>query len=134
MLSFVSRFPQRSFVKYFAPTHEYIDVEGSKGKIGLSHFATHLIGDVTFVNIETGKTANKKDEIGTVEAAKAVSPVLSPVSCTVDEINQAVVDDPSIVGKDPEGKGWVASVTLTNQDELNDLMSAEKYAEFCKKH
>ena len=135
MLSFVGRkLHQRNFVKYFAPTHEYVDVEGKTAKLGLSHFATHLLGDVTFVNVDTGRTVKAKEEIGNVEAAKAVSPIMAPLSLTVGELNQAIVDDPSLVGKDPEGKGWIATVTIADESELKDLMKLEEYEKFCKKH
>ena len=134
MLSFVSKFQGRSFVKYFSPTHEYIDVEGNKGKIGLSHFATHLLGDVTFVNVDTGRTVKAKEEIGNVEAAKAVSPIMAPVSCKIDSMNQAVIDEPALVGTDPEGKGWIATVTLTDEAELSALMNGDDYEKFVKKN
>ena len=132
MLSFTSRFQAMNFTKLFSKSHEYIDVDGNKGKLGISKFAAHLLGDVTFVDIEEGKSVKKMGEAGSIEASKAVSPIMAPVSLKIEKINAAVAENPEIVGKDPEGKGWIASVIINDESELKGLLSEKEYEQFIK--
>lgn len=126
------KFNVRSFTKYFSKTHEYVDVEGTVGKIGLSEFAINMLGKVTFVDVNVGKTVKRTEEFGTVEATKAVTPVQSPVSGKITDANQEALDNPEIITKDPENKGWFAKITLDNTEELKELMTKDAYLKYCQ--
>jgi glycine cleavage system H protein len=117
---------------YYTKEHEWVRVEGDTGTVGVSDFAQGQLGDVVFVEVpETGRTLGKGDEAAVVESVKAASDVYSPVSGTVTEGNQAVVDEPSLVNTDPEGEGWFFKLTLSDTSELGELMNAEQYQSYC---
>ncbi|EAX86583.1 Glycine cleavage H-protein [Trichomonas vaginalis G3] len=122
----------RNFTKLYAKTHEYIDVEGTIGKIGLSEFAMKMLGKATFVDVQVGKTFKKSEEFGTVEATKAVTPVQTPVSGKIIEANAAVLDNPELLSKKPETDGWFAKISLSNEAELKELMTKEAYIKYCE--
>jgi glycine cleavage system H protein len=116
---------------YYSRDHEWIDVEGDSGTVGITDFAQNQLGDVVFVEVpDAGKVLRQGDEAAVVESVKAASDVYSPVSGTVTEGNQAVVDDPSLVNTSPQGEGWFFKLTLSDNNQLNDLMSADQYQAF----
>ncbi|MEG4577500.1 glycine cleavage system protein GcvH [Microcoleus sp. N3A4] len=112
----------------YLDSHEYIRLEGDIATIGITAFATMQLGDIVFVELpEVGTKLEKGDEFGTVESVKAVEELISPVTGTVVERNDAIVDDPELVGQDPYCDGWLVKVRVDNPSELDDAMSAEKY-------
>jgi len=118
---------------YYTKEHEWIRVEGDAATIGITDFAQGQLGDVVFVEVpEAGKQLSQGGEAAVVESVKAASDVYSPVSGTVVEGNQALVDDPALVNSDPEGEGWFFKLTLSDTHQLNDLMNADQYREFCE--
>ena len=118
---------------YYTREHEWVRVEGDTGTVGISAFAQSQLGDVVFVEVpEAGRTVGKGGEAAVVESVKAASDVYSPVSGTVTEGNQAVVDEPSLVNTDPEGEGWFFKLTLSDNGELADLMNADQYKSYCE--
>lgn len=118
---------------YYTKEHEWIRVDGDSATVGITDFAQAQLGDVVFVEVpETGKQLSQGGEAAVVESVKAASDVYSPVSGTVTEGNQALVDDPALVNSDPEGEGWFFKLTLSDTHELNDLMNADQYREFCE--
>jgi glycine cleavage system H protein len=118
---------------YYTKEHEWIRVEGDTATVGITDFAQGQLGDVVFVEVpEAGKQLSQGSEAAVVESVKAASDVYSPVSGTVVEGNQALVDDPALVNSDPEGEGWFFKLTLSDTHEINDLMNADQYREFCE--
>src|SRR4051812_49588419 len=92
--------------RYFTEDHEWVDVDGDVGTVGISEYAQSQLGDVVFVDVpEAGKTLTKGDEAAVVESVKAASDVYSPVSGTVTEGNAALTDDSSLVNSDAEAAG-----------------------------
>ena len=92
-------------MRYFTEDHEWIDVDGDVGTVGISDYAQGQLGDIVFVDVPTeGKTLDKGDEAAVVESVKAASDVYSPASGTVLEANDALADEPSLVNTDPEGR------------------------------
>ena len=92
---------------YYTKEHEWVRVEGDIATVGITDFAQGQLGDVVFVEVpEAGKALTKGGEAAVVESVKAASDVYAPVSGTVIEGNQAVVDEPSLVNTDPENAGW----------------------------
>ena len=118
---------------YYTKEHEWIRVEGDTATVGITDFAQGQLGDVVFVEVpEAGRTLSKGSEAAVVESVKAASDVYAPVSGTVIEGNQAVVDEPSLVNTDPEGEGWFFKLTLSDNHELSELMSADQYKSYCE--
>ena len=117
--------------RYFTQDHEWVDVDGDVGTVGISEHAQSQLGDVVFVDVpEAGKTLTKGDEAAVVESVKAASDVYSPVSGTVTEGNAALTDDSSLVNSDAEAAGWFFKLTLSDPSELDSLMDEAAYAAF----
>lgn len=118
---------------YYTREHEWVRVEGDSATVGITDFAQGQLGDVVFVEVpDAGKVVSRGGEAAVVESVKAASDVYAPVSGTVTEGNQALVEDPALVNSDPEGEGWFFRITLSDTHEINDLMSAEQYKSFCE--
>ena len=117
--------------RYFTQDHEWVDVDGDVGTVGISEYAQSQLGDVVFVDVpEAGKTLSKGDEAAVVESVKAASDVYSPVSGTVTEGNAALTDDSSLVNADAEAAGWFFKLTLRDPSELDSLLDDAAYAAF----
>jgi glycine cleavage system H protein len=120
--------------RYFTEDHEWIDVDGDVGTVGITEYAQEQLGDIVFVEVpEEGKTVSKGDEAAVVESVKAASDVYSPVSGSVVEGNEALGDAPGLVNEDPEGDGWFFKITLSDPSELEGLMDESKYQAFVAK-
>jgi glycine cleavage system H protein len=117
----------------YTKDHEYIRVEGDAGIVGISDYAQGQLGDVVFVELPSvGKTLSKGDEAAVVESVKAASEVYAPVSGEVVEVNSDLEASPGAVNEDPAGRGWFMKIRLTNESELDGLMTEEQYQEFVK--
>ena len=117
----------------FSKDHEWIKIEEEVATIGITKHATEMLGDIVFVELpEKGSTVEKDGTAGVVESTKAASDVYTPVSGEVIDINQAIVDDPSIINSDPEGNAWFFKLKIRDQSEMNSLMSVDDYAKFAK--
>ena len=117
---------------YYTREHEWVAVEGDVATVGITDFAQGQLGDVVFVEVpEAGKTISQGGEAAVVESVKAASDVYAPVSGTVTEGNQALVDTPDLINSDPEGEGWFFKLTLSDNHELGGLMNADQYREYC---
>ena len=120
--------------RYFTEDHEWVDVDGDIGTVGISEYAQGQLGDIVFVDVpEDGKALTKGDEAAVVESVKAASDVYSPVSGTVIEGNAALGDNPGLVNEDPEAEGWFFKLTLSDPEELKGLMDEAAYAAFVDK-
>jgi glycine cleavage system H protein len=118
---------------YYTRDHEWIDVEGDNATVGITDYAQNALGDVVFVEVPAaGKALSKGDEAAVVESVKAASEVYAPVSGTVTEGNAAIEATPDLVNTDPEGEGWFFKLTLGDNHELGELMSAEQYQAYCE--
>jgi glycine cleavage system H protein len=117
----------------YTKDHEYIRVEGDAGIVGISDYAQGQLGDVVFVELPSvGKTLSKGDEAAVVESVKAASEVYAPVSGEVVDVNSELEASPGTVNEDPAGRGWFMKIRLTNESELEGLMTEEQYQEFVK--
>lgn len=120
--------------RYFTEDHEWIQIDGQTGTVGISDYAQGQLGDIVFVDVpEQGKSLSKGDEAAVVESVKAASDVYSPVSGTVIEGNAALTDQPDLVNSDPEGEGWFFKLTLSDTSELEGLMDEAAYEAFAAK-
>ncbi|MEZ5737321.1 MAG: glycine cleavage system protein GcvH [Novosphingobium sp.] len=114
--------------RYFTEDHEWIDVEGDVGTVGITDYAQGQLGDITFVELPAAGQAVKKGESASVvDSVKAASDVYTPVSGTVTEANGALEDEPELVNSDAEVGGWLFRVKLSDTDELSSLMDKAAY-------
>jgi glycine cleavage system H protein len=112
----------------YTKDHEWVKVEGNLARVGITDHAQAELTEIVFVELPAvGKDVAKAGVLGNVESVKTVSEVFSPVSGTVKEKNDKLVDSPELLNKDPYGQGWIAAVEMSNPDDLADLMSAEDY-------
>ena len=117
-------------VKY-SKKHEWVLVEGDIGTVGITKYATEQLGDIVFAEIpDLGKNITSGSEAAVVESVKAASDVYTPVTGEVTEGNAAIVNDPSLINKDPEGQGWFFKVKLSNPSELSSLMNKADYDKY----
>src|SRR5213078_726168 len=118
----------------YAKSHEYVHVEGDTGTVGITDYAQKELGDVVFVELPSvGTQLDAGDELGSIESVKAVSELFAPVSGEVTEVNERLRDKPELVNTDPYGDGWMIKVRLSDASELDELMTAEEYDEYCEK-
>jgi len=121
-------------MRYFTEDHEWVDVDGDIGTVGITDYAQGQLGDIVFVDVpEEGKTVTKGDEAAVVESVKAASDVYTPVSGTVIEGNAELADNPGLVNEDADGEGWFFKLTLSDPSELEGLMDEAKYDAFVAK-
>ncbi len=117
--------------RYFTEDHEWVDVDGDVGTVGISEYAQSQLGDIVFVEVpDEGRQLTKGDEAAVVESVKAASDVYAPVSGVVIEGNAALTDQPDLVNSDADGDGWFFKLTIADASELDDLMDEAKYADF----
>jgi glycine cleavage system H protein len=108
--------------------HDWARVDGDTAVFGLTSFAQESLGDIVFIELpEVGTEVSAGTPYAEVESVKAVSDVYAPLSGTVTEINEEVVDAPELINESPYDDGWLVKVKLTDQAEQDDLMSAEEY-------
>jgi glycine cleavage system H protein len=112
----------------YTKEHEWIRVEGDRGRVGITHHAQDALGDVVFVELpKVGRRLRQMETFGVVESVKAVSDLFAPASGEVAEVNGALEAKPELVNQDCYGSGWMLVVQLTNPRELDSLMDATAY-------
>ena len=118
---------------YYSESHEFIRVEGDFGFVGITDYAQHALGNVVYVDMpDVDDEVVAGEEFGAVESVKAASDLISPVSGTVVEVNEALDDEPELLNKDAF-ENWIIKVQLSDKSELDNLMDAKAYAAFCEK-
>ena len=112
---------------YYMESHEYVKVEGDFGFIGITDYAQHELGNVVYVDMpEVDDEVTAGEDFGAVESVKAASDLMSPVSGTVVEVNDALEDEPGLINKDAF-ENWIIKVELSDKSELDNLMDAAAY-------
>ena len=118
---------------YYSESHEFVRVEGDFGFVGITDYAQHALGNVVYVDMpDVDDEVEAGEEFGAVESVKAASDLISPVSGTVVEVNEALDDEPELLNQDAF-ENWIIKVQLSDKSELDNLMDAKAYAEFCEK-
>ena len=114
--------------RYYTADHEWIEVDGDTGTVGITDYAQGQLGDITFVDLPAAGAALKKgDAPCVVDSVKAASDVYAPVSGIVTEGNEALDGAPELVNSDPETSGWLFRLTLADAGELAGLMDRAAY-------
>ena len=114
--------------RYFTKDHEWIEVDGDTGTVGITDYAQSQLGDITFVELPgAGQAVSQGDGVSVVDSVKAASDVYTPVSGTVAEVNGALESEPELVNADAENAGWLFRVTLADAGQLAALMDRAAY-------
>ena len=112
----------------YTKDHEWIQVEGDRGRVGITDYAQKQLGDVVFVELpELGRTLKAGDQFGTVESVKAVSELYSPVAGEVVEVNAPLADKPETINQDPHGAAWMVVIRLEDPSAAAALLDAAAY-------
>ncbi|QIR39643.1 glycine cleavage system protein GcvH [Tolypothrix sp. PCC 7910] len=112
----------------YLDTHEYVRLEGEIATIGITEFAVDQLGDVVFLELpEVGDAITKGDTFGSIESVKAVEDLNAPVTGTVIERNDDLIDSPEQVAEDPYGEAWLVKVRVNDPDEIHDALNADEY-------
>ncbi len=111
--------------------HEWLAIEDKVVTVGITDHAQEQLGEVVFVELPAaGDKVEKSEPFGVVESTKAVSDIYSPVTGDVAEVNDDRPDSPELVNEDPYGDGWMVKITIGDESELDDLMTADEYREY----
>ncbi|MEW6409316.1 MAG: glycine cleavage system protein GcvH [Nitrospirota bacterium] len=111
--------------------HCWVRVSGKKATIGITDHAQESLGDIVYVDLpEIDAVVEVNGEFGEIESTKATSPLVSPVSGSVVEVNEELSDSPEIINEDPYGKGWMIVVDMDNPSEVEELLTADEYEKF----
>ncbi len=117
---------------YYSESHEYVKVEGDFAYVGITDYAQHALGNVVYVDMpEVDDEVEAGEDFGAVESVKAASDLISPVSGTVVEVNEALEDKPELLNENAFAN-WIMKVELSDKTELDNLMDAAAYEELCK--
>lgn len=118
---------------FYSESHEYVKVEGDFAYVGITDYAQHALGNVVYVDMpEVDDEVEAGEDFGAVESVKAASDLISPVSGTVVEVNEALEDKPELLNEDAF-ENWIMKVQLSDKSELDALMDAAAYEELCGK-
>jgi glycine cleavage system H protein len=118
---------------YYSESHEFVRVEGDFGFVGITDYAQNALGTVVYVDMpDVDDEVEAGEEFGAVESTKAASDLISPVSGTVVEVNETLEDEPELINQDAF-ENWIIKVELSDKGDLDKLMDAQAYSEFCGK-
>ena len=114
----------------YSKEHEWVKVEDNVATIGITEYAQNELGDIVFVELpEKDEELNEGDTFGSVESVKTVSELYAPISGKIDEVNEELEDSPEFVNESPYEKAWMVKVELSDESQLDDLLSADQYKE-----
>jgi len=112
----------------YSRNHEWVKIEGTQARVGITDYAQSQLGDVVFVEVpEVDSTIVVGAGFSVVESVKAVSDIYAPIGGMVVEVNQALTDKPEIMNEDPYGEGWLVVIEMADQGDLDELLSSEEY-------
>lgn len=117
---------------YYSESHEYVKIEGDFAYVGITDYAQDALGNVVYVDLpEVDDEVEADEDFGAVESVKAASDLISPVTGTVVEVNEALEDKPELLNENPF-ENWIIKVKLSDTAEIDNLMDAQSYEDFCK--
>jgi len=116
---------------YFTKEHEWIKIDSDKGIIGITDYAQHALGDVTFVELpKIAKNVKQFQGLATIESVKAASDIFSPLSGEVVEANTKLENNPALVNQSCYSDGWIAKIKIKDALEKNNLMDSAAYKKY----
>jgi glycine cleavage system H protein len=115
---------------HYNKEHIWVRVEGGKAFIGITDYAQEELGKITSIDLpEVGDEVEQEDSFGSIEARKTVADMYAPITGTVLEVNEELLDNPALLNEDPYDSGWIVVLSLDDPEELSLLLSAEEYAD-----
>jgi len=112
----------------YTKEHEWARVEGSTATVGITDHAQDQLGDMVYLDLpKVGTTLHQLEKLGEIESVKAVSDIFSPLSGEVTDLNDEAVKSPELVNQDPYGRGWLVRLALSDDSEVDKLLTAEQY-------
>lgn len=112
----------------YSSDHEWVAVDGTRARIGITDYAQDALGDVVYVQAPTiGATVTAGDSFSEVESTKSVSDIYAPVSGTVVSINDSLADAPDVLNTDPYGAGWICEIEMSDPADIDGLLDAVGY-------
>lgn len=115
---------------YYTETDEWISIEGEIATVGITDYAQKKLKNIINVELpEKNRNVNKGESIGIVESIKAVADIYSPLTGVVVDVNEELLDKPELINHDPYGKGWIFKIKYSDKNEINELMTPEKYSD-----
>jgi glycine cleavage system H protein len=116
---------------YYSEDHEWVNVEGNSGTVGITDYAQNALGDIVFVEVpEIGDDFAKGDEVAVVESVKAASLIYTPVSGEITAVNAELEDNAALVNTSPNGDGWFFKISISDSSELESLLDEAGYENF----
>jgi glycine cleavage system H protein len=113
----------------YLDTHEYVRLEGEIATIGITAFAVDQLGDIVFLELpDIGDAVTKGESFGTIESVKAVEDLNSPMTGTVIERNEALIESPEQIAEDPYGESWLLKLRVNDPGEIDDALTAQEYS------
>jgi glycine cleavage system H protein len=117
----------------YSKDHEWIRIDGDRGRIGITDYAQNQLGDIVFLELpEVGRSLTPGEQFGTVESVKAVSELFSPVAGEVLEVNSELTSKPELINEDAHGEAWMMVVRITDSASVDALMDAKAYQAFAE--
>jgi glycine cleavage system H protein len=114
----------------YSKEHIWVRVEGGRAVIGITDYAQCELGKITSIELpEAGDEIQQEDSFGSIEARKTVAELYAPLTGTVLELNEELLDNPALLNEDPYDSGWIVVISLDDPEELTLLLSAEEYAD-----
>lgn len=112
----------------YSSDHEWVSVDGTRARVGITDYAQDALGDVVYVQVPTvGASVAAGDSFGEVESTKSVSDVYAPVSGTVVAVNDALGASPEVLNQDPYGAGWLCEIEMSDPSQVDSLLDAAGY-------
>jgi glycine cleavage system H protein len=114
----------------YAPTHEWLRLDGADGTVGITDHAQAELTDVVYVELpKVGAQVTAQQQVCVVESVKAASDIYSPVSGTITAVNDALSSNPALINTDPFGEGWIFKIRIEAGEEIEELKSPAQYRE-----
>lgn len=118
---------------FYTKEHEWVKIEGNVASVGITDFAAHQLGDITFVELPpVGKVVKQFEVLCGIESVKTASDIYAPVSGKVVEVNASLNDTPEVVNESPEEAAWMARLEIADPTETSRLMNRDQYLEYLK--
>ena len=118
----------------YTKNDEWVRVEDGVGTVGITDYAQDQLSDIVYLEISAsvGDELSQGDGLGEIESVKAAAEIYIPVDAEITEVNDSVVDEPEIINRDAYGAGWLVKMKLNNAAQLEDMMGAAAYKEYCE--
>ncbi|MBF0486084.1 MAG: glycine cleavage system protein GcvH [Candidatus Omnitrophica bacterium] len=115
----------------YTKEHEWVDIDGKVGTVGITEYAQSALGDITFVELPgSADEVEQFERLTSLESVKSASDIFSPISGKVVEVNDKLTQDPGLINRDCYEKGWIAKIKISDEDETSNLLTADEYSNY----